>query len=264
MSVHAFAQTLPLQSGIIYGPVRSRRLGLSLGINLLPTGYKLCSFNCIYCQYGWTFKPTLSPTYQLKDLPRPYQVLAALERALEELQGQGKTLNSVTFCGNGEPTLYPDLTEVMVGTKFLRDQFSPQATLAILSNSSTVSREDVRETLGLVDLRVMKLDAGNEDLIRRINAPALPFHLEEIVSGLKKLKEVTLQSLFVQGRLTNTDRESVDLWIEKVREIRPALVQVYSLDRVPADRRLGKVDRTTLREIAAQVRRNVGVAAEVF
>ena len=264
MSVHAFAQTLPLQSGIIYGPVRSRRLGLSLGINLLPTAYKLCSFNCIYCQYGWTIKPTVSPTHQLKDLPRPSQVMAALKGALEELQGQGKTLNCVTFCGNGEPTLYPDLGEVVVGTRSLRDQIFPRATLAILSNSSTVSREEVRETLRLVDLRVMKLDAGSEDLIRRINAPALPFHLEEIVSGLKKLKDITLQSLFVQGRLTNTDRDSVALWIEKVREIQPAVVQVYSLDRVPADRRLGKVDRTTLREIAAQVRRSAGVAAEVF
>ena len=263
-SIQAACELLPLQSDIIYGPVRSRRLGLSLGINLLPTGYKLCSFNCIYCQYGWTFKPTVRPTHQLKDLPRLSQVMAALKGALEELRRQGKTLNCVTFCGNGEPTLHPDLAEIIAGVKRVRDEYFPSAKLAILSNSSTVGREDVRKALRLLDLRIMKLDAGSEKIIRRINAPAPPFHLEEIISGLKQLGDLTLQSLFVQGRVNNTDPDSVAIWIEKVKEIHPTLVQGYSLARVPADRRIRKVDLPTLRRIAERVRREAGVEAEVY
>lgn len=258
------SELLPLQSGVIYGPVHSRRLGLSLGINLLPSGYKLCSFNCIYCQYGWTSKPTLAPTYQLRDLPRPDDVLAALRRALDALRAQGETIDSVTFAGNGEPTLYPDLAATIAGVKRVRDQFFPFAKVAMLSNSSTVGRPDVREALRLLDLRVMKLDAGSEERIRRINAPALPFHLDEIISGLKQLSDLTLQSLFVQGRVNNADPASVAVWIERVKEVAPTLVQIYSLARVPADRRVRQVDRFALEWIAAQVRRETGVEAEVF
>lgn len=262
--IQLYPELLPLQSGVIYGPVRSRRLGLSLGINLLPRSYKLCSFNCVYCQYGWTPKPTLAPAPQLRDLPHPADVLAALRRALDKLGARGETIDSVTFAGNGEPTLYPNLAETIAGVKRVRDQFFPSAKVAMLSNSSTVGREEVREALRLLDLRVMKLDAGSEKMMRRINAPALPVHLEEIISGLKQLGDLTLQSLFVQGRVNNADPPTVAVWIERVKEIAPARVQVYSLDRVPADRRLRKVDRFTLMCIAAQVQREAGVEAEVY
>ena len=257
-------KTLSLQSGIIYGPVRSRRLGLSLGINLLPSRYKLCSFNCLYCQYGRTPNPTINLTYQTKDLPRPNEVSEALEKSLHRMMKERTKIDAITFSGNGEPTLHPELAEIIEAAKILRDRYLPQVKLAILSNSSTVSRKEVREALEMLDLRVMKLDAGSEDLIRQLNGPASPFYLGEIVAGLKELREVILQSLFVQGRVTNSDPDSVALWLEKVRDIQPVLVQVYTLDRVPAERRLWKVSIPTLQWIARQVRWRAGVEAEVY
>jgi len=263
LAIESF-RVVPLQTGIIYGPVRSRRLGLSLGINLLPADYKLCSFNCVYCQYGWTRKPALNATNQLKDLPSPTEVADALESALEEITRHREKIDTITFSGNGEPTLHPRFREIVETTKALRDRYLPQVKLAVLSNSSTVAKEEVRKVLDMLDLRIMKLDAGSEELIHLLNGPALPFYLGEIVAGLKKLKDVILQSMFVQGRITNADPDSVELWLEKVKEIRPILVQIYTLDRVPADRRLERVSIPTLQWISRQVRWRAGVPAEVY
>ena len=129
---------LSLRTGIIYGPVQSRRLGLSLGINLLPTTYKLCSFDCIYCQYGWTKKATMLPTDELNDLPSPEQVYAALGTALTQVAQNELKVDSITICGNGEPTLYPHLRQVIETAKQMREQYQPQAQLAILSNSGSL------------------------------------------------------------------------------------------------------------------------------
>lgn len=258
------ADMLPLQSDIVYGPVSSRRLGISLGINLLPHDYKLCSFNCLYCQYGWTPKPTLSPTHQIKDLPRPQAVSAALQASLQRFAKRKQRLDCITFAGNGEPTLHPDLAEIVAEAKRLRDQYLPQVKLAILSNSSTVGKREVREALEMLDVKIMKLDAGSEEVIRRLNVPSPPFYIGEIVAGLKSLRELILQSMFVQGRVANTDPDSLEQWLEKVREIKPTLVQVYTLDRHPAEKRLWKVNLPTLQWIARQVRWRAGVPAEVY
>ena len=257
-------KTLSLQTGIIYGPVPSRRLGLSLGINLLPTSYKLCSFNCIYCQYGWTKKPTLSLVNQLKDLPAVDEVAAELETSLRQLAHGGEKIDSVTICGNGEPTLYPDLADVIETAKRLRDRYQPQARVAILSNSSTVGAKAVRDALDLLDLKIMKFDAGSEEMFRRLNHPVAPIYMGEIVAGLKELKNIFLQSLFVQGRVTNADPDSIAMWIERVRDIRPLAVQVYTLDREPADKKIEKVSPATLQWIANQVRWRAGVPVDVF
>jgi wyosine [tRNA(Phe)-imidazoG37] synthetase (radical SAM superfamily) len=257
-------KTLPLQSAIIYGPVHSRRLGVSLGVNLLPTNYKLCSFNCIYCQYGWTKQPTFAPTQELKDLPRLDEVVAALELAFQHIIDDGETIDSITICGNGEPTLYPGIADVIKTAKHLRDRHLPKARLAILSNSSTVGNKIVRDALGLLDLKIMKFDAGSEEMFRQLNHPVAPIYMGEIVAGLKELKNIFLQSLFVQGRVTNADPDSVGLWVEKVRDIRPMRVQVYTLDREPADKKIEKVSLATLHWIANQVRWRAGVQADVF
>jgi len=257
-------RTIPLQRGIIYGPVRSRRLGRSLGINLLPLKYKLCSFNCVYCQYGWTPSPTLAPTYQLKDLPSVKNVAAALEKALQGLSERDPRIDSISICGNGEPTLYPELRQVVEATRELRDRYVPGVPLAIFSNSSTVGNERVREALELLDIKVMKFDAGSEELIRELNHPASPIYIGEMVAGLKMLKNVFLASLFVQGRVTNADPDSVDLWIDKVAEIQPVLVQVYSLERGPADPKIEKVNIATLEWIAERLRWRTGLQVELY
>ncbi len=263
-SVKETLMTLPVQESIVYGPIHSRRLGHSLGINLLPSSYKLCSFNCVYCQYGYTSKPTLDPSNQVTDLPRPEEVSEALNGWLQAMSRRGNKVDSITFAGNGEPTLHPKFAEIVDRTRLFRNRYLPQAKLTILSNSSTVRSGDVREALELLDLRVMELDAGSEELMRQINRPAPRVCFGGTVAGLKKLKNVILQSLFIQGRITNADPNSVEQWVEKVKEIQPVLVQVYSLDRTPADMRLSKVNRPTLEWIASQVHWRAGVKAEIY
>jgi len=255
---------ISLQRGIIYGPVPSRRLGQSLGINLLPTDHKLCSFNCLYCQYGWTKNVTFAPAERLKNLPSVDAVEAELETALSILGRDHKTIDCITICGNGEPTLYPALAEVIVAAKKLRERYQPQARIAILSNSSTVGSPAVRIALDLLDLKIMKFDAGSEAMFRQLNHPAAPVYMGEMIAGLKQLKDCYLQSCFVQGRVTNADPDSVGLWIEKIREIHPLAVHIYSLDREPADKRIERVNLTTLEWIANEVRWRVGVQAAVF
>jgi len=263
LATHAMRK-ISLQRGIIYGPVPSRRLGRSLGINLLPTDQKLCSFNCLYCQYGWTKNVTFAPAERLKNLPSLEAVEAALETALTALARERTIINCITICGNGEPTLYPRLAEVILAAKKLRDRSQPQARVAILSNSSTVGNSAVRAALDLLDLKIMKFDAGSEAMFRQLNHAAAPVYLGEIIAGLKQLKECYLQSCFVQGRVTNADPDSVALWVEKIREIHPLAVHIYSLDREPADKRIERVNLTTLQWIANEVRWRAGVPAEVF
>ena len=256
---------LSLQPGIIYGPVQSRRLGRSLGVNLLPADYKLCSFNCLYCQYGWTKNITFTPGDRLKDLPSPGVVATALETALAEFSRDHKTIDAISICGNGEPTLYPALSEAIVTLKNLRDRYQPQARVVILSNSSTVGDPAVRTALELLDLKIMKFDAGSEEMFRRLNHPTAPVYMGEIVAGLKQLNNnMFLQSCFVQGRVTNADPDSVGIWIERIREIHPLIVQVYSVEREPPDKRIEKVSLTTLQWIAGEVRWRAGIPSEVF
>lgn len=252
-----------LWEGIVYGPIPSRRLGLSLGVNILPLASKLCSFNCRYCQLGWTPPPTLDPEKR-GDLPSPEMIAKSLEETLARLAEEGTPLNTVTFSGNGEPTLHPAFDEIVKTSEALRDRYTPRAKLAILSNSSTVGREEIRRTLQRFDLKIMKLDAGDEGTIRRLNRPFSPLHLKEVVEGLKALGEVILQSLFVKGRVSNIYPQVLAPWIGRIQEIRPILVQVYSLARVPADRGLEKVEREILEGIARLVEERTGVKAEVF
>jgi wyosine [tRNA(Phe)-imidazoG37] synthetase (radical SAM superfamily) len=255
---------MPLQHGIIYGPVQSRRLGASLGINLLPSEYKLCSFNCLYCQYGWTKRVTFAPGERLQDLPSVGAVAAALESELALLSSGRGTIDAITICGNGEPTLYPARAEVVTRVKRIRDRYEPKARVAILSNSSTVGNAAVRAALELVDVKIMKFDAGTEGMFRQLNHPAAPVYMGEIVAGLKQLKDPHLQSCFVQGRVTNADPDSVAIWIDKVREIHPVAVQLYTLDREPADKRIERVSHATLAWIAHALRWRGGLPAQIY
>jgi wyosine [tRNA(Phe)-imidazoG37] synthetase (radical SAM superfamily) len=257
-------KAISLQTGIIYGPVRSRRLGVSLGINLLPEDYKVCSLNCLYCQYSWTPQPSCDVSGALKDLPKPAAVAAAMERALQVIARKRQRLDAVTFSGNGEPTLHPDFPSIVESARALRNGFVPRAKLAVLSNSSTTNRAEIRAALSRVDLKIMKLDAGDEETFHQLNGPAPSLYLKDIVDGLKSLDDVVLQSLFVQGRVTNADPDSVAAWVETVRQIHPSLVQIYTLDRAPADARIWKVNRPTLEWIASQLRWRAGVRAEIY
>lgn len=252
--------TLPLWSGIIYGPIRSRRLGRSLGLNTSPTSYKLCSFNCVYCQYGWTAVCTINTAARLSDFPTPDDFGEELERALRGL----KTIDNITFSGNGEPTLHPQFEELVDIAMQLKDEYFPEAGLGVLSNSSTVSVERVRKALAKLDFRIMKLDTGDLETFRKINRPCRGVDYGTILNGLKSLEKVTLQTMFVDGTTQNTGDREVREWIKVVGEIQPMKAQIYSLHRPPAETSLREVPADRLRGIAARTGKATGVTVEAI
>ncbi len=251
--------TIAPQRGITYGPVRSRRLGRSLGINLLPLGRKVCNFDCRYCQYGWT-DPALLEALTPAALPAAGVVLDAVEEALRALP---ESPAYVTFSGNGEATLHPGFGAVVDGVRALRDRLAPAARTAILSNSSRVADPDVRAALARLDVRIMKLDAGTETVFGRYNGPLGGLTLGEVVEGLRLLADVTLQTLFTSGPAGNLAPREVDAWLACVARIRPRVVQLYTLDRGAPCERLVPAAREELEGVRARLRA-LGVAATVY
>lgn len=251
---------IPLQSSIIYGPVRSRRLGASLGLNVSPITYKLCSFNCVYCQYGWTAVHTMDTADRLGDFPAPNDFRQVLKNTLCE----NKEIDNITFSGNGEPTLHPQFEELVDIAKELRDNYFPKANLGVLSNSSTVNIEKICRALAKLDFKIMKLDAGDLSGFGKINRPSKGVDYEAIVSGLESLEDATLQTMFVDGTIQNIGDNEVAEWVKKVGEIRPIKVQIYSLHRPPAESSLQEVTAEKLREIAARTEETTGVPVEVI
>jgi wyosine [tRNA(Phe)-imidazoG37] synthetase (radical SAM superfamily) len=247
---------LELQSTIIYGPIQSRRIGPSLGVNILPAKVKVCSFDCLYCQYGWTdFSMMEGAKY-----PTPDEVRAALTAALEK---PPKPPRWITFSGNGEPTLHPEFGRIVDIVNEVRDERAPDAGTAILSNSSTVHRPEVREALSKLDLRIMKLDAGTEEMLKLYSRPAAGITLEGIVQGLSALDDVTIQSLFTKGPSGNFTEENIAAWIGQLKQIEPVLVQIYSLDRGFPSREIEKLEREELEAIGARLEAE-GISAKTF
>lgn len=253
-------ETIPLQPGIIYGPVRSRRLGWDLGLNILPISYKICSFNCVYCQYGWTDVCTMDIADRLGDFP----TLGDFKKALKDALRENREINNITFSGNGEPTLHPQFEKLVDIARQLKEEYFPGAKLGILSNSSTINIEKVHRALTKLDLRIMKLDVGDLETLRKINQPCRVVDYEAILSGLKSLEKVTLQTMFVDGTIRNIGDQEVSEWIEKVGEIQPMKAQIYSLHRPPAASSLREVPVAKLGEIAARTEKATGVSVEVI
>ena len=190
-------RVLPLQKGNIYGPVKSRRLGSSLGLNLLPRSYKLCSFNCIYCQYG--LNPPQSPdmvSALYDELPTVSAIKKAILAALASLR---EKIDYITFSGNGEPTLHPDFPAIVEVVRDIRDRYASHVKLAILSNSTTINKPEMVEALMQLDTPIMKLDAGSEKLYKRINRPAGGVDFNKIVEGLIEFNH---PNLIIQALIT--------------------------------------------------------------
>ena len=250
---------ISLQDSVVYGPVRSRRFGHSLGINPLPTNHKVCSSNCVYCQYGWT-RPGPSP----ERIRRGPELLGLIEEAFQDLIDHGTPVDCITLAGNGEPTLHPDLEELITGILRLRDRYFPAIKVGILSDGTQAHRPSVQRALRQLDVRYMKLDGGDEAMWRTITAPFGNVSWPTYVAALKNLPDIILQSMFVQGRYDNTQQDHIDRWVELVASIRPLSVQIYTIDRVPADRGVAKVPRDRLEAIASTLARRTGIPADVY
>jgi len=252
---------LPLQPGILYGPVNSRRLGRSMGINLLPSRYKLCSFDCLYCHYGRTQVKILAPgENHLPDLPSVAAVLQAVAEALRTR----RDFDYLTFSGNGEPTLHPHFPEIVSGLSRLREQLRPEVKLAILSNSTTVHLPPIRETLRLLDAPIMKLDAGDPRTLAALNRPTAAVRLEHIIAGLKHVPGLIIQSVLVDGPVSNVQGQAFAAWLAALSEVRPTQVQVYSTDRPVAEAAVQRVPPATLQRLAAEIEHRTGIPVHAY
>jgi wyosine [tRNA(Phe)-imidazoG37] synthetase (radical SAM superfamily) len=215
---------------IIFGPVYSRRLGQSLGLNLLPKNRKICTFNCVYCECGWTDSPeggfVSTADFEL-----------ALELKLQDMRGKNETADALTFAGNGEPTIHPDFGKITRITIRLRDKYMPQADIAVLSNSTTLDKPDVFEALNSIEKNIMKLDAGTEETFRLINQPLSEISLEQIVNNLQKFKgKLIIQTLLLKGNkgnisIDNTTETELHLLGSHLQKIKPELLMLYSIAR---------------------------------
>lgn len=251
---------LPLKQGIIYGPVDSRRLGRSLGINLSPIRRKLCSFNCVYCHYGWTERLTMDASAFRKDFPLTGDVVSAVRNALES----DEPLDYITFSGDGEPTLHPDFEAIVLEVRKIRDELRSTTPLALLTNSSMLSDPSVRRAMEHLDLRMCKLDAGTQDVFERINSPAPGITLSGIVAALTSSEKVIIQTIFLGGAVDNTAEDHLRSWIRRIAEIKPLMVQIYSTDRPVAKKGIERVGRDALERIAARTSQDTGTRVESY
>jgi len=251
---------LPLQQGILYGPVHSRRYGRSLGINLMPTVDKLCSFNCVYCHYGLTKRRTMNVGQYGSELPEFDEVIKALEEALQSFM----ELDLITFSGNGEPTLYHRFAELVGAVVELRDRYRPAAKVALLSNSTGLKNDDVKESVENIDLPVFKLDAGKAGTFSAINRPAKGIRYDEIVEILASMDDIYIQTVLVDDEPSNSGKDELNEYIDKLKKIRPKEIHIYSIDRPVPNTKISLVSPDRLEEIAALISTTTGIAARAF
>jgi wyosine [tRNA(Phe)-imidazoG37] synthetase (radical SAM superfamily) len=245
--------------------VKSRRLGISLGINLLPVGTKYCTFNCIYCECGWTHEQTLGD----HKLPDRESVRTKLEEKLRSMQESGMRPDAITFAGNGEPTIHPQFPEILDDTVLLRDKYFPDARVSVLSNSSSLDKPAIFHALKKTGDSMLKLDAGTEEMFRLINGPRSGIRLKTIVEKLKEFNgDLIIQTLFLRGtlngkRFDNTAEPEISRWLEHIKAINPKYVMIYPIDRATPLETLEKVSFADLRKIAERVEK-MGIKAQVY
>ena len=242
-------------SSPIFGPIHSRRLGVSLGINLLPDDGKVCSFDCIYCECGFNAEHRTK-----KLLPTREEVRTALEEKLKDMQANGPAPDVLTFAGNGEPTAHPHFPEIIEDTLALRDKYFPKAKVSVLSNSTFIDRPAVFEALNKIDNNILKLDTVDEEYIRVLDRPTGHYSIREIIEGMKAFKgNCIIQTMFLKGSykgqdMDNTSDKFVLPWLEAVKEIAPRQVMIYTIDRETPDHDLQKATHEELDRIAERIR----------
>ena len=249
---------------IIFGPVKSRRLGVSLGINLLPTNVKVCSFDCIYCECGRNPKK-----YEEKAvLPSRLEVQLKLKEKLFIMQAENLLPDVITFAGNGEPTLHPDFAGIIDDTIELRNQLSPKARIAVLSNATMIHKKEIFQALLKIDDNIQKLDSAFEETIKLLDCPNKNFCLQKTVDQLTAFQgKVIIQTLFVRGSykeqtVDNTSEKEISAWIKLLEKIKPSQVMIYTIARDTPIDTLEKVSAHDLNAVAIRVK-NAGFVVQV-
>lgn len=222
---------------IVFGPIVSRRLGSSLGVNLLPSKGKLCNFDCIYCECGWNRDGA-----QDRTLPSYEDVCKALQEKIPALSEAGTDVDSITFSGNGEPTVHPDFAAIVDKVLELRNEYYPQAKVSVLSNATMLGRDDIRKALMRIDNPILKIDASDDELVGKINKPSGVYLLEDTVKWLKEFDgDFILQTMFLRSpEFDLSEPEQLERWMNIVREVRPREIMVYTIDRETPDKSLEK------------------------
>lgn len=250
---------------IVFGPVTSRRFGVSLGMNLLPVDYKYCTFNCIYCECGWTFKNNAE---KIK-LPKRDEIKIELDKRLQAIKKEGTAPDNITFAGNGEPTVHPQFAEIIDDTIELRDIYFPKAEITVLSNSTLLHKKSVFEALNKVDNNVLKLDSAITKTFKNLNLPAPGITLDSIVENIKNFDgNQVIQTLFIRGNhngefIDNTSNEEVAAWLKLIEEIKPKYVMLYPIDRDTAAEGLEKVALMEIESIAKKVE-EAGIKTKIY
>jgi len=249
---------------IVFGPIKSRRLGVSLGINLLPVNGKVCSFDCLYCECG------LNEAFKGGRLPKTAEVLEALETKLRALQKEKITPDVITFAGNGEPTMHPDFSLIIDKTIELRNRFFPSAKVCVLSNATGLEKPAIFQALLKVDSAILKLDSAFDDTVRILDRPLSDaYTVRQQVDRMKAFHgKLIIQTLFTRGQyqgkaFDNTTEEEVSAWIDLIQEIEPESVMIYAIDRETAVQGVFKVPLKELREIAKRVKTETGIHVSV-
>lgn len=241
----------------IFGPIHSRRLGVSLGINLMPSDGKVCSFDCVYCEAGWNAQGKGKA-----GLPSRSQVKADLESKLSEMRENGEKLDVITFSGNGEPTLHPDFPGIIDDVIAIRDKYYPKAKVSVLTNSTMIFKPEVAQALKRVDNNILKLDSALDPTMRLIDNPASKeFTVEKLVAGLRQFSgSGIIQTMILRGehngeKIDNTTTEELEALLNAYKKIAPKEVMIYSLDRSTPEERLVKVEKDELERIADYFRK---------
>lgn len=236
----------------IVGPIHSRRLGVSLGVNLLPKDGKICSFDCLYCECGW------NADHRGGHFPVADEVMMQLEEKLQQMTAAGDPLDVITFAGNGEPTLHPDFDKVIDSTIALRDRYYPSAKVSVLSNATQIANSRVHAALLKVDNNILKIDGAFDATIHQIDQPGdKHYTVRQVVDGMKSFKgELIVQTMFVRGEhdgkiVDNTTESEVSAWRDLMREVRPHQIMVYSLDRPTPEPLLVKVSKEEMKDFVA-------------
>lgn len=249
---------------IVFGPIKSRRLGVSLGINLLPINGKVCSFDCLYCECG------LNAAFKGGRIPKTAEVLEAIETKLIALQRDNIIPDVITFAGNGEPTLHPDFPLIIDKTIELRNRFFPNAKVSVLSNATGLDKASTFDALLKVDNAILKLDSAIDETVRVLDRPTSPnYTVRHQVERMKAFKgKLIIQTLFTRGAyqgqsFDNTTEVEVSAWIKLIQEIGPESVMIYAIDRETAVPGVFKVPLKELREIAKRVKSETGIPVSV-
>lgn len=234
-----------LREEVVFGPIKSRRLGWSLGINLLPTKGKICNFDCIYCECGWN-----ADGRDDTKLPSAAEVRSALETKLADILLEGTRVDSITFSGDGEPTLNPDFARIIDDTIALRDIYCPQAKVSVLTNATKLLSDSVFGALRKVDAPILKLDAPTDERARKINGALPSFRVDDVVKGMKRFEgDFILQTMFLKSDdFDSLEPQMLAKWMDIVREVRPRLIMAYTIARPTPQSGLSAYSSAQIRE----------------